>query len=93
MSLVDEVTPLPDENPAEISVRVRSAIIDHLRRYPLAGDTLEGIVSCWLPSRYRDKAAQVVESMVLAGELALRPLPDGRALYVRGPALPESSQS
>jgi hypothetical protein len=76
---------------AERKAHLRGAIIGHLRRYPLAGDTPEGIVSCWLPARGCEDARQfiteVVEAMVLACELASRPLPDGQTLYTRGPAL------
>jgi hypothetical protein len=80
-----------ENHDAERKAHVRSAIIRHLLTYPLAGDTLEGIASCWLPPRGFEDALQfiddVVESMVLACELASRPLPDGRVLYMRGPAL------
>jgi hypothetical protein len=47
---------------------------------------------CWVPEpgcadalNYID---DVVATMVAAGELVPRRLPDGRTLYVRGPALP-----
>jgi hypothetical protein len=82
---------LADDLDAERKARLRAAIIWHLLQYPYAGDTPEGMVACWLPQRgYEDAPhfiASVVETMVVAGELVPRPLPDGSILYVRGPAL------
>lgn len=70
---------------------LRDAIRRHLRDCPLAGDTPEGIVACWLPRGEFDDARThidaVVASMAAAGELLPTPLPDGRVLYFRGPAL------
>jgi len=71
--------------------RIRAAILRHIRQAPLAGDTPEGIVTCWLPRHgYEDALCfidDVIAEMVAAGELAERPLPDGRVLYVRGAAV------
>lgn len=79
------------DHDAQRKALLRRAIILHLRRYPLAGDTAEGIVSCWLPAHgYYDASVfidDVVKTMVAAGELASQPLPDGRVYYTRGPAL------
>ena len=70
---------------------VRAAILQHLQRFPHAGDTPTGIVACWLPSPGYEDAARViddvVETMVAAGELTPRRLPDGSVLLVRGPSL------
>jgi hypothetical protein len=80
-----------DDHDAQRRAHLRRALILHLRRYPLAGDTAEGIVSCWLPPQgcYDAPAFinDVVKTMLAAGELASRSLPDGRVYYTRGPAL------
>ena len=80
----------PDHE-AERRKQLRTKIIGYLRRYPLAGDTLQGIVASWLPARGWEDApdliADVVATMVAARELEARRLPDGHVLYVRGPAL------
>ena len=79
------------DHDAEREAKVRSAIIQHLLRFPQAGDTTEGMVACWLPSSGYEDAIQVidnaVEMMVAAGELTPRNLPDGRVLFMRGPVL------
>ena len=71
---------------------LRVAVRRHLQRYPHAADMRQGIVSNWLPPRGFEDAPQwidrVIETMVASGELRVRHLPDGRVLYVRGPALP-----
>jgi hypothetical protein len=80
-----------DDHDEKREAHIRSAIIQHLCSFPLAGDTPEGMVACWLPSSGYEGAIQVigkvVETMVAAGELAPRSLPGGRVLFVRGPAL------
>jgi hypothetical protein len=80
-----------DDRDEESRAQLRAAIIRYLQRYPLAGDTPEGIATCWVPPRGYEDAPRVigdvVETMVAAGELAPRHLPDGRLLYVRGAAL------
>ena len=80
-----------DNHDAERKAQLRTAIRLHLERYPLAGDTPEGIVACWLPARGYEDAPQfigdVVGAMVADNELVAHHLPDGRVLYVRGPML------
>jgi hypothetical protein len=70
---------------------VRAAILQHLQRFPHAGDTPTGIATCWLPAQGYEDAGRiidhVVETMVAAGELTPRRLPDGTVLLVRGPSL------
>ena len=82
---------MADDHDAKREARVRSAIIQHLVRFPQAGDTAEGIGACWLSSSGCEDAvhliANVVETMVAARELTARNLPDGRVLLVRGPKL------
>jgi hypothetical protein len=80
------------DHDAERRAHLRTAIVRYLQKHPLAGDTPEGIVPCWLSrDGYEDAPLyieEVLEAMVVAGELAVRRLPDGGVLYVRGPALP-----
>jgi hypothetical protein len=86
-----------DDHEAERIGNLRAAITAYLQRCPHAGDTPEGIVASWLPQRGYEDALQwigeVIDIMVSAGELKPRPLPDGRVLYVRGPALVPDSGS
>lgn len=83
---------MADDHDAGRKSQVRRAVLDHLLQFPLAGDTPGGIAACWLPSSgYEDAAAiieDVVQTMVAAGELTPRGLPDGSVLFVRGPVLP-----
>jgi len=76
---------------AELKARLRASLVRHLRLHPFAGDTTEGMVTCWIPRRAFDNAPQlieeIVESMVAAGELVATTLPDGRIFYQRGPAI------
>lgn len=82
---------MPDDPAAESKARIRAAIVGHLKRYPLAGDTTEGMIACWMPTVGRGEALrfveEVVESMVASGELVPQQLPDGRILYKRGPCI------
>ena len=82
---------MADRRDADLKARLRAALVRHLQRHPLAGDTVDGMVACWLPRHGLDDALQfvgeVVESMVAAGELLPTRLPDGRLFYQRGPAL------
>jgi len=82
-----------DDHDARRKAHLRNTLIQHLQRCPFAGDTPDGMLACWLPPRGFEDAPHligaVVEAMVAAGELATRHLPDGRILYVRGPALRE----
>lgn len=79
---------MPDDPAAESKARIRAAIIQHLTRYPLAGDTTEGMIACWMPLERGEALRfmeEVVDSMVASGELVAQQLPDGRILYKRGP--------
>jgi hypothetical protein len=81
---------VPADSADESKARIRAAIIGHLKRYPLAGDTTKGMIACWMPLERREAphfVEEVVESMVASGELVAQPLPDGRVLYKRGPRL------
>jgi hypothetical protein len=81
---------VPDDSAAESRARIRAAIIRHLRRYPLAGDTTEGMIACWMPLEAGVAlrfVEEVVDVMVASGELVPQPLPDGRILYKRGPGV------
>jgi hypothetical protein len=80
-----------DGRDAEQKARLRAAIVTHLREHPLAGDTEEGILACWILAADRANAAQfigeVIDAMLMARELVAVPLPGGAVLYVPGPAL------
>ncbi len=66
---------------------IEDAVLSYLDRHPLAADTLEGIASWWLPQqRYVTAQARieaVLQQLVLQGELRVRTLPNGTALYAR----------
>lgn len=71
--------------------RIREAILEYIHRYPLAADTPEGILACWLPDAgfedAPDHIAAVLEDMVSRRWLQARQLPDGKVLFcMRGDA-------
>ena len=72
------------------NTRLSEAVLRHIRKHPLAADTVDGILACWLPRRGFEDApdyiATVLEDMVAKRWLQARELPDGRILYVRGEA-------
>jgi hypothetical protein len=62
-----------------------TAIRRHLASHPLAADTVEGILACWLPPAGFEDAADHIEA-ALAELVATRwlhrvSLPDGNVLY------------
>lgn len=71
---------------AEIG-RLRDAILAYLRRNPDAADTLDGIVSWWLPvASGRVEASRVeraLERLIADGHVAKSVLVDGTVLYAR----------
>lgn len=64
---------------------VASAVLTYLQRHPNAADTLDGIVSWWLPQqRYeieRQHIKRTLGEMVERGQLRCDRLPDGAVLY------------
>ena len=68
--------------------KLKEAILAHLRVSPLAADTAEGVVACWLPSVGFEDAPdlidEVLDEMVQQGLLVAHTLPDGNTLYARG---------
>ncbi len=81
---------MPDDASDGPRARIRAAIIGYLTRYPLAGDTTQGMTACWMPSELGEAlrfVEEVVDAMVASGELVAQPLPDGRILYKRGPRI------
>lgn len=70
---------------AEQRVRIREAILHYVHRYPLAADTAEGILACWLPRAGFEDAPDyitaVLEEMVARRWLRARQLPDGKVLF------------
>jgi hypothetical protein len=64
---------------------IEDAVVSYLRNHPEAADTLDGIVSWWLPlQRYEIGKARievVLAHLVEAGILRRDQLPDGAKLY------------
>jgi hypothetical protein len=64
---------------------VETAVLAYLQKHPEAADTLEGIVSWWLPQqRYetdRERIERVLSELVTRGKLRCEHLPGGAALY------------
>ena len=64
---------------------IEEAVVNYLRNHPGAADTLDGIVSWWLPlQRYETNKARIeaaLTHLVDAGVLQRDPLPDGEKLY------------
>lgn len=70
------------------TARLCKAILEYLHGHPLAADTADGIVSCWVPRSGFEDAPDHIDAalrhMLAERALAMRWLPDGRILYVRG---------
>ncbi|HEX6975519.1 MAG TPA: hypothetical protein VF147_14035 [Vicinamibacterales bacterium] len=68
-------------------------ILAYLEAHPSAADSLEGIVSWWLPrQRYveaRDLIQRSLDRLVDSGRIVTTRLPDGTVLY-RKPALEDA---
>jgi hypothetical protein len=68
--------------------RLCEAILRHMQKHPLAADTAEGILACWIPKTTFEDAPDhigaVLDHMVARQWLRARQLPDGRVLYQRG---------
>jgi len=64
---------------------VERAVLAYLHQHPDAADTLDGIVSWWLPQqRYeteRQRIEQVLRALVERGQLRRDSLPGGAVLY------------
>jgi len=64
---------------------VKAAVLAYLHRHPNAADTLDGIISWWLPQqRYeieRQHIKRTLGDMVESGQLRCDRLPDGAVLY------------
>jgi hypothetical protein len=78
-------------NDALQRARIHKAVLRYVHKYPLAADTVEGVVTRWLPRAgfecAPDHIDQVLEEMVADGLLQTRLLPDGKILFcVRGKA-------
>jgi len=65
--------------------KLKEAILAYLRITPLAADTAEGVIACWLPKLDFKAAPLLVEDvlgeLVKEGLLVARALSDGRTLY------------
>jgi hypothetical protein len=75
----------PLENATPVHGEIEEAVIAYLQRHPQAADTLDGIVTWWLPlQRYelgRTKISRVLGQMVDAGLLRRDRLPDGGDIF------------
>ncbi|HET6554609.1 MAG TPA: hypothetical protein VFG49_13865 [Dyella sp.] len=64
---------------------VERAVLAYLHHHPDAADTLDGIVTWWLPQqRYeteRERIERVLGGLVERGDLRCNRLPDGAVLY------------
>lgn len=64
---------------------VETAVLAYLQKHPEAADTLDGIVSWWLPQqRYetdRERIERVLSELVTHGKLRCEQLPGGAVLY------------
>jgi len=64
---------------------IEEAVVSYLRNHPEAADTLDGIVSWWLPlQRYETSKARIeaaLTHLVEVGVLQRDRLPDGEKLY------------
>ena len=71
---------------------VEGTVLAYLAQHPDAADTLDGIVSWWLPQqRYeteRRRIEQVLSRLVERGQLRCNRLPGGAVLYALNPADP-----
>lgn len=74
---------------ASHATKLCTAIQLHLASHPLAADTVEGILACWLPPAGFEDAADHIDAalaaLVAAQWLRPCPLPDGNVLYVANP--------
>jgi hypothetical protein len=63
----------------------REAILRYLATRPHAADTLEGVVSWWLPlQRHKDtheEIAKVLEELAAEGHLVKKKLPNNQVIY------------
>jgi hypothetical protein len=61
------------------------AIMDYLSRHPEAQDTIEGIISWWLPNRSAESSVAEVraalEELVASGRVLAWRMADSRVLY------------
>jgi hypothetical protein len=74
------------QNPEQTDWReVECAVLAYLAQHPDAADTLDGIVSWWLPKqRYeteRQRIEKALDLMVERGQLRCDRLPGGNVLY------------
>jgi len=69
---------------------VEAVLLAYLHRHPQAADTLEGIVSWWLPQQRYEVGSQRIErvlrDMVDSGTLRCERLPGGAVLYALNPS-------
>jgi len=73
------------ENEKQSRSELSATILRYLAACPHAADTVEGVVSWWLPrQRYSDARAaieQILEEMVAEGLVTKVNLPDNKVIY------------
>lgn len=71
---------------------VRAGVVEYLRRNPDAADSLEGIVSWWLPASpariETSRVERALEQLVAEGLVLKSVLVGGTVLYARAPGGP-----
>jgi hypothetical protein len=74
---------------ASHATKLCTAIQRHLASHPLAADTVEGILACWLPPAGFEDAANHIDAalaaLVATQWLRACALPDGNVLYTANP--------
>jgi hypothetical protein len=69
---------------------IAAAILDYLRRFPNARDTVRGVREWWLPRALRDRPLAEVEQalarLVHGGQVVVRTVANGVSLYAKAPA-------
>ena len=68
---------------------IAAAILDYLRRFPNARDTVRGVREWWLPRALRDRPLAEVERalarLVETRQVVVRTLANGVSLYAKAP--------
>jgi len=83
---------MPHETDDEVRP-VAAAIVDYLRRHPDAADTAAGVAQWWLGRHCSDDTvARAMVRLVERGVVERHRLPDGTAVFRRGPHHPAAAR-
>lgn len=67
---------------------LRTEIVNYLRKNPNAGDSLKGVMSCWISSTHKNTDAaeieEILEQLIAEGSVKKISLIDGTFLYKLG---------